>query len=230
MADIYYKMARRSAPLFYLSVNLLLAVSIIWLAAGRLAIGPAIALGAGIACLEVALWYVMQRSREAEAPGDDRLVTIMERSARARRFSIRDETTGLLNRWYLERRLDEEASRCKRYGYSMAVIVLKAAVPQISALSLDNWQDHSAAAAQRCLSVVRNVDLSALLGPFEFAICLVHCDRNGAETVLNRLSSELREYNCVAGIAVIPDDDVVPNAMIELARIRSQQVAAKKTG
>jgi GGDEF domain-containing protein len=153
----------------------------------------------------------------------------MERSVHARRFSIRDEATGLLNRWYLERRLDEEAARCKRYGYSMAVIVLKAAVPQLSAMSIDNWQDKSAETAQRCLTVVRNVDLSALLAPFEFAICLVHCDRPGAEAVLNRLVAELSEYDCAAGIAVLPDDDVAPNAMIELARVRAQHSEMQKS-
>lgn len=225
-ADTYYKMARRFAPLLYLGVNLLLAGSIVWLAAGRLAIGPAVLLAFGLACLEVAMWFIVVRSREA--PPDNRLVTMMERSAHARRFSIRDEATGLLNRWYLERRLDEEAARCKRYGYSMAVIVLRAAVPQISTMSIDNWQEQSADAAQRCLAVVRNVDLSALLGPFEFAICLVHCDRNGAEAALYRLVRELREYNCSAGISVLPDDDVAPSAMIELARVRSQHVEAKK--
>jgi GGDEF domain-containing protein len=216
-------MTKHVAPVFYLGVNLLMAASIVWLMVGRLAVGPAVALAAGIACLEIGLWFVVMRGQKDEAPRDNRLVTMMERSVHARRFSIRDEATGLLNRWYLERRLDEEASRCKRYGYSMAVIVLKAAVPQLSAMSIDNWQDKSAEAAQRCLTVVRDVDLSALLAPFEFAICLVHCDRVGAETVLGRLVAELPEYNCVVGIAVLPDDGVAPNGMIELARLRAQQ-------
>ena len=220
-------MARRLAPLLYLGVNLLLAGSIVWLAAGRLAVGPAVLLAFGLACLEIAMWFIVVRGRET-APRDNRLVSIMERSAQARRFSIRDEATGLLNRWYLERRLDEEAARCKRYGYSMAVIVLRAAVPRLSTMSIDDWQEQSADAAQRCLAVVRNVDLSALLGPFEFAICLVHCDRNGAEAALSRLVRELREYNCTAGISVLPDDDVVPDAMIELARVRSQHIGEKK--
>jgi GGDEF domain-containing protein len=222
-------MARRLIPAFYLGVNLLLAGSIIWLAEGRLAIGPAIALAAGIACVEIGLWHVTIRSRETETPQTNRLVSIMERSAHARRFSIRDESTGLLNRWYLERRLDEEASRCKRYGYTMAVIVLKVAVADLGGMSLDSWQESSADAAQRCLAAVRNVDLSASLGPFEFAICLVHCDRIGAEGVLDRLINELKEYNCSAGISVLPEDDVVPNAMIELARVRSQDVELKKS-
>jgi GGDEF domain-containing protein len=169
----------------------------------------------------VGLFYVIFRSREP-AQRENRLLSMMERSAHARRFSIRDESTGLLNRWYLERRLGEEAARCKRYGYSMAVIVLKAAVPQLSGMSVDNWQEQSTGAAQRCLSVVRNVDLSALLAPFEFAICLVHCDREGAEIVRERLVEELGEYDCIAGIAVLPDDDCEPGAMIELARVRAR--------
>jgi GGDEF domain-containing protein len=220
-------MARRIAPFFYLAVNLALAGSIVWLAIGRLELVPAVALAAGIACIEIGLWYVIINNREAPKESS-RLVSIMERSAHARRFSIRDESTGLLNRWYLERRLDEEAARCKRYGYSMAVIVLKAAVPQLSAMSIDNWQDKSAEAAQRCLTVVRNVDLSAVLGPFEFAISLVHCDRPGAQHVVERLVKELREYSCAAGVAVLPDDEVAPDAMIELARVRSQNHAARK--
>lgn len=220
-------MARRIVPLLYLGVNLALAGHIVWLVVGRLEIAPAVALAVGIACLEIGLWYFVVSTRAA--PRDNRLVTIMERSDHARRFSIRDEATGLLNRWYLEGRLDEEASLCKRYGYSMAVIVLRAAVPQLSAMSIDNWQDKSAEAAQRCLTVVRNVDLSALLGPFEFAICLVHCDRSGAERVVQRLISPLREYNCAAGIAVLPDDDIAPNAMIEIARVRSKQFSALKS-
>ena len=221
-------MMRRSAPALYLALNLILAASIVWLAEGRLAIGPAIVLVAGVACVEVGLWYVIVRGRATEAPRENRLVTMMERSAQARRFSIRDEATGLLNRWYLERRLEEEAARCKRYGYSMAVIVLKTGVPRITSMSTDGWQDKSSDAAQRCLTVVRNVDLSAVLAPFEFAICLVHCDRDGADAVIERLVSELGEYSGTAGVAVLPDDDVAPGAMIELARVRAQQFDARR--
>ncbi|HWC30335.1 MAG TPA: hypothetical protein VG845_09655 [Dehalococcoidia bacterium] len=219
-------MARRYAPAFYLGVNLLLAASIFWLADGKFSIGSAVMLAGGVACIEIGLWYFMMRAREAEAPRESRLVSIMERSAHARRFSIRDESTGLLNRWYLERRLDEEASRCKRYGYSMAVIVLKAAVPQLSGMSIDNWQERSADAAQRCLSVVRNVDLSALLGPFEFAICLVHCDREGAEKVVERLEKELADYGCQAAIALFPKDATTPAQLIDLAQGRLRKLAA----
>ena len=208
------------ASIAFLITNLAIAVSMLWLSQFELDTRLAIALVLNIVVIEVALWYVMLRTQTpAQEP---RIVSVLERSAQARRFSIRDETTGLLNRWYLERRLNEEAARCTRYGYSMAVVVLKTAVPNLSGISIDGWQEQSADAAQRCLNVIRNVDLSALLGPFEFGICLVQCDREGAEQAIDRLVSELTEYECSAGIAVLPDDDCEPGAMLELARMRSQ--------
>jgi GGDEF domain-containing protein len=149
----------------------------------------------------------------------------MQRSSDARR-GIRDETTGLLNRWYLERRLDEEAARCLRYGHSMAVIVLKAITLDLARFSMDGWQQESAAAAERAARVIRNVDLSASLSPFEFALCLVHCDRTGAEAAIERITLEFKDYDCRIGIAVYPGDDCEPRALIELARVRSRQIEA----
>jgi GGDEF domain-containing protein len=212
------------ATIAFLITNLGIAVSLLWISQVDLDAQVAVALIANVIVVEVGLWYVMLRTQRPQQ--EPRIVSILERSAQARRFSIRDEATGLLNRWYLERRLNEEASRCKRYGYSMAVVVLKAAVPNLSGMSIDGWQEQSADAAQRCLTVIRNVDLSALLGPFEFAICLVQCDRTGADQAIERLVDELTEYTCTAGVAVLPDDDCEPSAMIELARMRSQPYGA----
>jgi GGDEF domain-containing protein len=165
--------------------------------------------------------------KSSSEPGErgNRLLELMQRSSDARR-GIRDETTGLLNRWYLERRLDEEAARCLRYGHSMAVVVLKAIAIDLARFSLDGWQQESAAAAARAARVIRNVDLSASLAPFEFALCLVHCDRVGAEAALERITREFSDYNCRVGIAVYPEDECEPRALIELARVRSRQIEA----
>jgi GGDEF domain-containing protein len=216
------------ASLAFLITNLAIAVSMVWLSQYELDTRLAIALVLNVVIIEVGLWYVMLRVQRPQQ--EPRIVSVMERSAQARRFSIRDEATGLLNRWYLERRLNEEAARCKRYGYSMAVVVLKTAVPNLSGISIDGWQEQSADAAQRCLAVIRNVDLSALLGPFEFAICLVQCDRAAAVDAVHRLVGELTEYNCSAGLAVLPDDDCEPSAMIELARMRSEPYGTANPG
>jgi len=163
-------------------------------------------------------------SREPRERGN-RLLELMQRSTDARR-GIRDETTGLLNRWYLERRLDEEGARCQRYGHSMAVVVIKAVAVDLTRFSLDGWQQESAEAAARAASVIRNVDLSASLAPFEFALCLVHCDRTGADAALERITTEFKDHDCQVGIAVYPEDECEPRALIELARVRSRQFEA----
>jgi GGDEF domain-containing protein len=182
------------------------------------AIVVAAAVGAGI--------YLF-KSMSTAGPGErsNRLLELMQRSSDARR-GIRDETTGLLNRWYLERRLDEEGARCLRYGHSMAVVVLKAVAVDLTGFSIDGWQQESAVAAGRAARVIRNVDLSAALAPFEFALCLVHCDRKGADAALERITMEFKDYDCQVGIAVYPDDECEPRALIELARVRSRQFEA----
>jgi len=212
-----------SASLAFLLTNLAIALGMLWLSQYELDPKLGVVLALNVVVVEVGLWFLLRTRQPRPEP---RIVSIMERSAQARRFSIRDEATGLLNRWYLERRLNEEAARCKRYGYPMAVVVLKTAVPNLGGISIDGWQEQSAEAAQRCLNVIRNVDLSALLGPFEFAICLVQCDRASADLAIGRLIQELHEYNCSAGVAVLPDDECEPSAMIELARMRTQPYEA----
>ena len=125
--------APNRASLVFLITNLAIAVSLLWLVRFELPLEAAVALTANIVLIEVGLWYVTLRNPSGSQ--ENRVVSIMERSAQARRFSIRDDSTGLLNRWYLERRLGEEAARCKRYGYSMSVVVLKTAVPNLSSFS-----------------------------------------------------------------------------------------------
>jgi GGDEF domain-containing protein len=143
----------------------------------------------------------------------------------SRRHSIREERTGLYNRWYLEMRVEQEALRCDRYKHSMAVIVVRVGSINLSEFSVDTWQAQSAIAAERVLKVVRNIDLSSFLAPLEFAICLIQCDRPGAERALDRLREELAEYSLDAGVAVYPEDGCEPLALIDLARVRSRRDA-----
>jgi len=198
----------------FLIFNLGLMAAVV--TAGALAPVPALGAAAALAAIEVWFWWTLLHRQDAQSP--QQALRIITRSAAARRDSIRDETTGLFNRWYLERRLEEEAARCRRYGYSMAVLVIKAGAPHLADLSEDKWQQRTVDAAQRCMRVVRVVDLSAYLAPMEFAICLVHCDYEGAQRALQRLTEELSEYTCLGGIAVYPGDGCEPRELIELAR------------
>ncbi len=49
----------------------------------------------------------------------------------ARSIPIHDSGIGLHQRWYFDLRLKEESERCRRYGYSMAVVVLKVLPPRL---------------------------------------------------------------------------------------------------
>ena len=182
--------------------------------------------GLVVAAIDVVVCSAVMRRQAVPEPntGENRILNLMERSNEQRRTAIRDDSTGLLNRWYLDRRLEEEAARCKRYGYSMAVVTLRAGVLDLPGISVDGWQVEAARAAHRAVQVIRNVDLSASLAPFEFALCLVHCDREGAERVVERLVRELSDYDCSIGVAVYPEDNCEPAALIELARVRSHKV------
>lgn len=149
------------------------------------------------------------------------LASMMKRSDSQRRLAIRDDASGLYQRWYLELRLEEEAARCKRFGYEMAIVAVRAGLIDLSDWSFDLWRQKAAEVARSTASVVRNVDLCASLGPLEFAICLVHCDRTGADLAVERIVAELSGYTCAIGVAVYPGDQFDASALIELARGRS---------
>ncbi len=143
-----------------------------------------------------------------------------------RRLAIYDAASGLYNRWYLELRLQEEFLRCNRYGLSMAVVRLRLGDVNLAEISMDAWGGMASDLARAMAKVVRAVDITAALGPLDFSICLVHCDRNGAERAIQRVLKELHGHPAEVGLAVYPEDDCDGKALIELARSRSRPMTA----
>src|SRR5688572_14778764 len=69
------------------------------------------------------LWRAKQQSDSSHRDTS----TLLDRQVRnSRRISILDPDTALLQRWYFELRVAEEAARCQRYGLTMIVAVVKA--------------------------------------------------------------------------------------------------------
>jgi GGDEF domain-containing protein len=217
--------------LLLLPLTLFLNAGLVWLARD-LPVATLAALIAGISFVEGLLWLrsgsegAGKNGQAVVSADETRLATLIQRSADVRRNSIRDEATGLYNRWYLDMRLEEEGARCRRYGLSMAVIVLRTGSVNLADMSIDGWQGQAAEVALATLQVVRTADLSASLGPNEFAICLVHCHRAGAESVGKRLIEQLSGFKCETGIAAYPEDNCEPRALLELARVRVRAPAA----
>lgn len=135
--------------------------------------------------------------------------------------ALYDENLGLYQPWYLEMRLLEESRRCLRYGLSMSLIVVKLSSESLRNLREGAWQPDATQAAYLTARTVRAVDLTAVIGPTEFAICLVHCDRTGAESAIARLQEALKKYEPLIGAVVFPEDKVESKHMLQLARSRA---------
>ena len=116
--------------------------------------------------------------------------------------------------------------RCLRYKLSMAVLVIAVAPrPEQTEQVL---QRRAATAAYVTSREVRSVDMTAALGFNEFGVCLVHCNRAGAEAARKRLRSSLKDYECGVGIAIFPEDNCEAKQLIDLARDRASRLLLKK--
>ena len=211
-------------------INLGLMAGAFWLTSTNLLAIIVVPLLMAVSIVEIICWRTFAPSRRSEdnEPAPPRMDLVHRLDVR-RRTAIIDQTTGLYTRWYFDRRVDEEAARCRRYGHSMAVVVLRVDVVNLTTFSLDGWQQRSLEAAQRAAKVVREVDLSAALSPFEFALCLVHCDRDGATRALDRIIEQLPDYACDAGIAVYPQEGYDSPALIDVASARLRPIETRAT-
>jgi GGDEF domain-containing protein len=151
----------------------------------------------------------------------DRLVASVQKQVEGvRRTAMYDSSVGLYQRWYLEQRLKQECARCKRYGLSLAIVVVRFTRLDRGKFPEDEWQTEAVQAAHVTATSIRNVDLAAIIADQEFAISLVHCDYAGAELAMVRIAQSLAAHDFQMGLAVYPDDDLEPAPLIELARSR----------
>jgi diguanylate cyclase (GGDEF)-like protein len=135
---------------------------------------------------------------------------------------VHDPVTGLYSRWYLELRLREEVERCRRYGTSFALVVIRLAGVGLAALATDFWVRKVDEAGELTTSGLRVVDIVASLGPAELAICLVNCDSDDAKSVATRLTDRLAKNQASIGVVVFPQDELEAPALIEVARNRAR--------
>jgi diguanylate cyclase (GGDEF)-like protein len=142
---------------------------------------------------------------------------IVVRTQRLRQLSTVDRLTGLLNRGYFDERIDEEASRARRYGRPLSIAVL----------DLDRFKDfndsfgHAAGdEALRTLAgalkaSVRRSDIIARYGGEEFVILL---PETTPEEALEKLEA-IRER--IAGLRIAVARRTAPAAVTMSAGIAS---------
>jgi GGDEF domain-containing protein len=157
--------------------------------------------------------------RKAPAVADSRRLLNQE-ADRGRRLAIYNPSTGLLAQWYFELRLDEELARAKRYELPLVVLTLTGS--RSDSESGEGPFGRGADETSRVASaVVRRTDLVGSIGFYEYAICLLHCNRAGAVPFIRRLMEALGDGDWRLGLAVYPDDDYSSKELLELADMRS---------
>jgi|GEM_PF-211873 len=110
-------------------------------------------------------------------------------------MSITDPLTGLLNRRYLEERMDEEVKRCQRHNFQMSFLM-------IDIDDFKNYNDYNGhpegdkalEITARCLkSVLRADDVAARYGGEEFSILLPQTSLEEAEVIAERIRIKIED-------------------------------------
>jgi GGDEF domain-containing protein len=130
-------------------------------------------------------------------------------AARAEMQTLIDNSTGLLNRYALDRDLRRELARSVRYKRPVCLLVIR--IPEEETLQ-------AFAAALR--DGVRAGDLAYRVDDDELAAVLAEADAKVGDTVAGRLvAAGLPAFGY--GISAHPDDGDQPEALLELARRRA---------
>lgn len=112
-----------------------------------------------------------------------------------RHLSVTDELTGVFNRRYFDRRLQDEINRCRRYQRPLGLVYLD--LDRFK--SVNDRYGHAVGdvvlrfAADLLARQVRNVDTVARIGGEEFAVILPETDLKGARILAERLLQAFRE-------------------------------------
>jgi diguanylate cyclase (GGDEF)-like protein len=118
-----------------------------------------------------------------------------ERASEFRLMSVTDAGTGLLNRRYLEERLNEELNRSRRYNYSMSFLMI----------DIDDFKNYNDVnghlAGDQALKItahglkaeLRQEDVACRYGGEEFCILLPQTPINEAAAIAERIRSKIAE-------------------------------------
>lgn len=112
-----------------------------------------------------------------------------ERATEFQLMSITDALTGLLNRRYLEERLNEEVNRSKRYDYPMSFLMID--IDEFKRYNDINGHQAGDLALQmtaHCLkAALRSADVACRYGGEEFSVLLPQTTAQEAEVIADRM-------------------------------------------
>lgn len=153
-------------------------------------------------------------------------------NAELERLSVTDRLTQLYNHGYFQQRLEEEISRCRRFGRKLSLLML----------DIDNFKEFNDAyghpKGDQVLKVVagimrenmREMDVAARYGGEEFCAVLPETDLAGVAVVAERIRRQVERYlfmgsgdlpsvrkTVSVGVATFPDNASSQSQLIEKA-------------
>lgn len=118
-----------------------------------------------------------------------------ERAEEFQLMSITDPLTGLLNRRYLEERINEEVNRSKRYDYPMSFLMIDIDdFKSYNDLNGHQAGDQALQITAHCLKVaLRSADVACRYGGEEFGILLPQTPLNEASAIAERMRQRVAD-------------------------------------
>ena len=142
--------------------------------------------------------------------------------ARAQRFSIHNDETGLYADWYFRLRLQEEVERSRRYDLRFAVLLVKPLGLGTQPQMASTWFN------DKIRRHLRKSDLPALLQDGSLGVIMSSSARRAAQTVRRRIAEELEQRDPRIGLACFPDDGQDAEAIL-MAAARAAAATAKRS-
>jgi diguanylate cyclase (GGDEF)-like protein len=160
-------------------------------------------------------------------------------NARLKEFSFKDDVTGLYNRRFFTIRLEEEASRFRRFNHPVSVVLLDLdGFKRVNdELGHGAGDDTLRVMADLLLKYSRGINVICRWGGDEFAVLLVETTKAGAQLYAERLRQVLaaypfahgRQITASFGIAALPED-VAPSAEEIIQAADEALYSAKRSG
>lgn len=158
------------------------------------------------ACEQKSLLEMMARMLSTVLGQELRAEESVREAERCRAESMRDGPTGLYNRRAMQKLMDAEESRCRRYGQPASVIIV-----DLNGLkSVNDQKGHAAGdamirqAAEAIKTAARDVDLVGRVGGDEFVVLAVDCDEYAGDQIGDRIRQNLSAAGLSAGVGVAP--------------------------
>ncbi len=152
--------------------------------------------------------------------------SLKEKAGEFEQLSLTDGLTGLLNRRYLEERLDEEIKRSSRHRFPLSLLMLD--VDDFKSYN-DNFGHPAGDAALKIAAEVikdslRNEDVAARYGGEEFSVMLPQTSAEEASAIAERIRGRFeatkfpfRQVTVSIGVAVFTDDGQTSAQLINAA-------------